>query len=123
MVMQICMSSQKDPGLLGSFLVTVDALKHLSNERTISLLVQGSDQQSQRLIGKQLEKPDFSIVSEPYSYQPRGCLWTAPANQVNCLFFKKIFYLFIFRQREGREKERERNINVWLPLMRPLLGD
>ena len=23
---------------------------------------------------------------------------------------------------EGREKERKRNINVWLPLMRPLLG-
>ena len=24
----------------------------------------------------------------------------------------KIFYLFIFREREGREKERERNIDV-----------
>ena len=34
-------------------------------------------------------------------------------------FFKKI--LFIFRER-GREGERERNINVWLPLMHPLLG-
>ena len=33
----------------------------------------------------------------------------------------KWFYLFIFRQRR-REGERERNINVWLPLMRPLLG-
>ena len=32
------------------------------------------------------------------------------------------FYLFIFRQRGGREKEKERNINVWLPLTRPLLG-
>ena len=31
-----------------------------------------------------------------------------------CWFFK--FYLFIFRERGGREKERERNINVWLPL-------
>ena len=28
-----------------------------------------------------------------------------------CWFFK--FYLFIFRERGGREKERERNINVW----------
>ena len=31
---------------------------------------------------------------------------------------KKI--LFIYFQREGREGERERNINVWLPLMCPL---
>ena len=30
-------------------------------------------------------------------------------------------YLFISRQR-GREGERERNIHVWLPLMRPQLG-
>ena len=29
-------------------------------------------------------------------------------------------YLFLER-REGREKERERNTNVWLPLVRPLL--
>ena len=36
-----------------------------------------------------------------------------------CLSFKK--YLFIFRER-GKEGERERNINVWLPLARPLLG-
>ena len=33
----------------------------------------------------------------------------------------KIFYLFIFRKR-GREGERERNINVWLPLTCPELG-
>ena len=32
----------------------------------------------------------------------------------------KIIYLFIFREK-GRG-ERERNINVWLPLMCPLLG-
>ena len=38
------------------------------------------------------------------------------------LSFLKIFiYLFLERD-EGREKEKERNINVWLPLMRPLLG-
>ena len=37
-------------------------------------------------------------------------------------FFKKRFYLFIFRER-GREGERrERNISVWLPLVCPLLG-
>ena len=33
----------------------------------------------------------------------------------------KDFIYFIFRQR-GREGERERDINVWLPLARPLLG-
>ena len=35
-------------------------------------------------------------------------------------FFKR-FYLFLDRE-EGREKEGERNINVWLPLTHPLLG-
>ena len=30
------------------------------------------------------------------------------------------FYLFLERG-EGREKERKRNINVWLPLARPLV--
>ena len=31
--------------------------------------------------------------------------------------------LFIFLERgKGREKKRERNINVWLPLAHPLLG-
>ena len=33
-------------------------------------------------------------------------------------FFFKI-YLFILREREGRKKERERNSNVWLPLVPP----
>ena len=37
-------------------------------------------------------------------------------------FFKKNIYLFLERG-EGREKEKERNINVWLPLMHPLLGN
>ena len=36
------------------------------------------------------------------------------------LFFKR-FYLFLERG-EGKEKEGERNISVWLPLMHPLLG-
>ena len=35
--------------------------------------------------------------------------------------FKYFIYLFLDR-REGKEKERERNINVWLPLEHPLLG-
>ena len=37
------------------------------------------------------------------------------------IFFFERFYLFLER-REGREKERERNINVWLPLMCPQPG-
>ena len=41
----------------------------------------------------------------------------------NCLIsFLKRFYLLILQRGEGREKHREGNINVWLPLMRPLLG-
>ena len=37
------------------------------------------------------------------------------------LFLEKRFYLFLERG-EGREKERERHVNVWLPLVCPLLG-
>ena len=37
------------------------------------------------------------------------------------LNFLKRFYLFILERGEGREKERERNID-WLPLTHPLLG-
>ena len=38
-------------------------------------------------------------------------------------FFKKRFYSFIyFGERERGEKERERNINVWLLFASPLLG-
>ena len=36
-------------------------------------------------------------------------------------FWKKILFIYFYR-REGREKGRERNINVWLPLTHPLLG-
>ena len=44
------------------------------------------------------------------------------AQAAEFLFFKKDFsYLFVERG-EGKEKERERNINVWLPLMHSLLG-
>ena len=37
------------------------------------------------------------------------------------LFLKK-FILFIFGDKEGKEKEKERHIHVWLPLARPLPG-
>ena len=39
----------------------------------------------------------------------------------NMLFFKDLIYLFLERE-EVREKERERNIDVWLPLVHPPLG-
>ena len=37
------------------------------------------------------------------------------------LFLKDFIYLFLERE-EGKKKERERNINVWLLLTCPLLG-
>ena len=38
-------------------------------------------------------------------------------------FFPKYFIYYFFLERGvGNEKKRERNINVWLPLLRPLLG-
>ena len=36
-------------------------------------------------------------------------------------FFKDFIYLFLEKE-GGRRKERERNINAWLPLTHPLLG-
>ena len=47
-----------------------------------------------------------------------------PLNQIReylPLVFFLTFYLFIFIER-GREGERERNINAWLPLLHHLLG-
>ena len=37
------------------------------------------------------------------------------------IFLKKVLFIYLFLE-TGREGERDRNINVWLPLMRPLLG-
>ena len=39
-----------------------------------------------------------------------------------CLFFLEILFMLFLHRGEGREKERERNISGWLPLMCPLLG-
>ena len=36
------------------------------------------------------------------------------------IFTRFLIYLFLERE-EGREKERERNVYVWLPLLSPLL--
>ena len=38
------------------------------------------------------------------------------------LFVFKILFIYFLERGEGREKERERNINVWLPLTCPQLG-
>ena len=38
------------------------------------------------------------------------------------LILKKILFILFLEGGEEREIERERNINVWLPLMHPLLG-
>ena len=38
------------------------------------------------------------------------------------LVLKKDFMYLFLERGEGREKEGERNINVWLPPMHPLLG-
>ena len=42
-------------------------------------------------------------------------------NSKGVFFLKKRLYLFLDRG-ERKEKERERNINVWLPLMHALWG-
>ena len=42
-----------------------------------------------------------------------------------CLFILKgwlFIYLLLLERGEGREKEMERNVNVWLPSVHPLLG-
>ena len=56
-------------------------------------------------------------------------LWTSFHDVHNCpwfmlcsfIFLQAFIYLFLERGEE-REKERNRNISVWLPLTRPLLG-
>ena len=40
----------------------------------------------------------------------------------NHFFFKKILFILFLDRGEGKEKERERNIDVWLPLMCPYWG-
>ena len=54
-------------------------------------------------------------------FYPFSLSWPVSIFRV-CFFKKDFIYLFLERG-EGREKERERNINVWLPLTHPQLGD
>ena len=47
-----------------------------------------------------------------------------PSGNQAAFFFSFLKFLFIYLEREeGREKERERNIDVWLPLTWPPTGD
>ena len=47
------------------------------------------------------------------------CNEVIPKHSYHWIFLKDFIYLFL---QKGREKERERNINAWLPLMHPTLG-
>ena len=67
--------------------------------------------------------PSFTIILSlmriRICWSQMFCSFSLPALES---FFKKDFvYLFLDRG-EGRAKERERNINVWFPLMHLLLG-
>ena len=53
--------------------------------------------------------------------RPNGTLKFVLGHFIFLIFFLS-FKDFIYFQTEGKEGERERNINVWLPLAQPLLG-
>ena len=54
---------------------------------------------------------------------PAPCSWEKhPIYYIIDIIFLRFIYYFFFWRREGKEKERKRNINMWLTLMRPLLG-
>ena len=64
----------------------------------------------------------WQVVTVQSKYDP--WFFSRGENRVLCFlhtFFKDFVYLFLER-REGREKERERNMNVWSTLMWPPLG-
>ena len=48
-------------------------------------------------------------------------IWGICISEFFFLFFER-FYLFIYSRGGGREKQKERNISVWLPLTCLLLG-
>ena len=59
--------------------------------------------------------PDWESNLQPFG------VWEQHSNQLSCpvLTFKKDFVYLFLERGKGREKERERNIHVWLPLARP----
>ena len=54
------------------------------------------------------------LVFTVFSYNP--FYFCKVNSDIPSSFFLR-FYLFILEREEGREKERDRNINVWLPLV------
>ena len=67
----------------------------------------------------------FRLMESFYniSYRASLILFCLSGNVFISLSFFIRFYLFTFLDKgEGREKERERNINMWLLLTHPLLG-
>ena len=74
-------------------------------------------------VNKNSRKSDISFelhqnLNAYHSMSKRGEYLDLACSEI---FLKDFIYLFLERQ-ERREKERERNISVWLPLTHPLLG-
>ena len=75
---------------------------------------------------------DMSTASIPQDDETNESWYVRPQNSISHYFiirehniysfFKDCIYLFIFRQRRREEKQRDRNINVWLSLTHPLQG-
>ena len=65
------------------------------------------------IFNSQVTKYNLCFSERKIIGKKRGRLFTEKKN-----FFLKILFVYLLLERgEGREKERERNINVWLPLV------
>ena len=64
--------------------------------------------------------PSHHLTPHPEELSWTVCVPYGPFSK-SLIFFLR-FYLFILERGEGRGKERERDIGVWLHLMIPLLG-
>ena len=77
----------------------------------------------------------FNVFLRIYILSIKICLIDRKGNSGACIeniccsglvlfsfFFKELIYLFL-ESREGKQTERERNINVWLPLTSSPTGD
>ena len=70
------------------------------------------------------QKSNNALLHNLYFPSYSKILWSYETLSIGNMYFFKRFYLFIylFIRERGREGEkRERNMNVWLPLMCPLL--
>ena len=68
--------------------------------------------------------PGTSRATLSLTFTPEGCSRHFLPDPVGDAVFLKDFIYLILEREEGREKEkvRERNISVWLPLVRPSVG-